>query len=123
MTITRIFNYLKYPFLSARIPNEHQKLRGKTVMKRSDIIRTIQVQFKRMRSTDAAAVLDAVSDSMIDAIANGDRIEIRGFGTFQPRPRATKIGYNPVTGKPMHLPANTTILFKPSRELTKKMNG
>ncbi len=92
-------------------------------MKRSDIIRTIQVQFKRMRMKDATAVLDTVSDSMIDAIAKGDRIEIRGFGTFQPRPRATKIGYNPVTGQPMHLPANTTILFKPSRELTKKMNG
>ena len=92
-------------------------------MKRSDIIRTVQVQFKRMRTKDAAAVLDAVSDAMIDAIAAGNRIEIRGFGTFQPRPRATKVGFNPVTGQPMHLPANTTILFKPSRELIKKMNG
>ena len=92
-------------------------------MKRSDIIRTVQVQFKNMRTSDAAAVLDTVAEYMIDSVAKGDRIEIRGFGTFQPRPRATKIGYNPVTGQPMHLPANTTILFKPSRELTKKMNG
>ena len=92
-------------------------------MKRSDIVRTIQVQFKHMRAADAAAVLDTVADTMIDSVANGDRIEIRGFGTFQPRPRATKVGYNPVTGQSMHLPANTTILFKPSRELTKKMNG
>ena len=92
-------------------------------MKRSDIIRTVQVHFKRMRLNDSAAVVDTIVESMIDAVANGDRIEIRGFGTFQPRPRATKIGYNPLTGQPMHLPANTTILFKPSRELTKKMNG
>ena len=92
-------------------------------MKRSDIVRTIQVQFRRMRLRDAAAVLDIVSEAMIDSVANGDRIEIRGFGTFQPRPRATKVGYNPVTGQQMNLPANTTILFKPSRELTKKMNG
>ncbi len=92
-------------------------------MKRSDIIRTVKVHFRRMRVRDAAAVVDTVVESMIDAVANGDRIEIRGFGTFQPRPRATKVGYNPVTGKPMNLPANTTILFKPSRELTKKMNG
>lgn len=92
-------------------------------MKRSDIIRTVKVHFRRMRVRDAAAVVDVVVESMIDAVANGDRIEIRGFGTFQPRPRATKVGYNPVTGKPMNLPANTTILFKPSRELTKKMNG
>lgn len=92
-------------------------------MKRSDIIRTIQVQFKHMRGNDAAAVIDTVADSMMDAVANGHRIEIRGFGTIRPRPRATKIGYNPVTKQPMHLAANTTILFRPSRELTKKMNG
>ncbi|MBR5575553.1 MAG: integration host factor subunit beta [Alphaproteobacteria bacterium] len=92
-------------------------------MKRSDIVRSIQVQFKRMRASDAGAILDTVADHMMESVANGDRIEIRGFGTFQPRARATKIGYNPCTGQPMPLPASTTILFKPSRELTKKMNG
>lgn len=92
-------------------------------MKRSDIVRSIQVKFKHMRAADAAAILDTVANHMIDAVAAGDRIEIRGFGTFQPRTRATKIGYNPCTGQPMPLPASTTILFKPSRELTKEMNG
>ena len=92
-------------------------------MKRSDLIRTIQVQFKNMRAKDAAAILDTVTNEMISAIANGDRIEIRGFGTFQPRTRATKNGYNPSTGETMFLKAGKTILFKPSRELTKKMNG
>ena len=92
-------------------------------MKRSDIVRSIQVQFKQMRAADAAAMVDTVVDHLIDSVAQGDRIEIRGFGTFQPRMRASKVGYNPCTGKPMHLDAGTTILFKPSRELTKKMNG
>lgn len=92
-------------------------------MKRSDVIRSIQVRFKHMRAKDAAAMLDTVADSMIDAVSNGDRIEIRGFGTFQPRLRAAKMGYNPSTGLPQAIAANTTVLFKPSRELTKKMNG
>ena len=92
-------------------------------MKRSDIIRSIQVKFKRMRASDAAAIVDTVSEQMVESVAKGHRIEVRGFGTFQPRRRATKIGYNPSTGQPMPLPASTTILFKPSRELTKKMNG
>ena len=92
-------------------------------MKRSDIIRSIQVRFKHMRPTDAAAILDTISEHMIEAVSNGDRIEVRGFGTITPRARATKVGYNPCTGQPMHLDAGTTILFKPSRELTKKMNG
>ena len=92
-------------------------------MKRSDIIRSIQVKFKRMRAADAAAIVDTVSEHMVESVANGNRREVRGFGAFQPRKRATKIGYNPSTGQPMPLPASTTILFKPSRELTKKMNG
>ncbi len=91
-------------------------------MKRSDIVRSIQVRFKNMRASDAAAILDTISDHMIESVASGHRIEVRGFGTFQPRARATKIGYNPCTGNPMPLDAGTTILFKPSRELTKKMN-
>ena len=48
-------------------------------MKRSDIIRTIQVQFKNMREADAAQMLDTVVDEMVNAIAHDDRIEIRGF--------------------------------------------
>lgn len=91
-------------------------------MKRSDLVRSIQVQWGRMRADDAAAILDTVADELIESVAAGNRIEIRGFGTFAPRNRATKTGYNPATGRPMHLPAGRTILFKPSRELTKKMN-
>jgi len=92
-------------------------------MKRSDIIRTVQVQFKNMRASDAMAMVDAVNEEIINAVANDDRIEIRGFGTFQSRKHATKNGYNPTTGKTMFVPARKTVAFKPSRELTKKMNG
>ena len=92
-------------------------------MKRSDLIRSIQVQFKNMRTTDDMAMLDTVVEEMKNAVARGERIEIRGFGTFQQRTRATKNGYNPSTGESIFLPANKTILFKPSRELIKKMNG
>lgn len=93
------------------------------MMKRSDLIRSLQVQFKNMRESDAMAMLDTVMDEIKNAVAEDKRIEIRGFGTFQPRTRATKNGYNPSTGETMFLPANKTILFKPSRELIKKMNG
>lgn len=92
-------------------------------MKRSDIIRTLQVQFKRMRVNDAMAMVNCVMNTVQDAVAHDNRIEIRGFGTFQSRKRATKNAYNPSTGQMIHLDANRTILFKPSRELIKKMNG
>ena len=81
------------------------------IMKRSDIVRSIQVCFKRMRASDAAAILDTVSDHIIESVANGDRIEVRGFGTFQPRARATKIGYNPFSNCTCKLnPSSTSSL-------------
>ena len=72
---------------------------------------------------DAAKMLDTVVEEMISAIANDNRIEIRGFGSFQVRKHSTKNGYNPTTGETMIVPAGRTVLFKPSRDLTKKMNG
>lgn len=92
-------------------------------MKRSDLTRSLQVQFKGMREADANAMLENVINDAKQAVARGDRIEIRGFGVFMSRKRASKTGYNPSTGEMMHLDAGKTILFKPSRELTKKMNG
>ncbi|MDR1360690.1 MAG: integration host factor subunit beta [Rickettsiales bacterium] len=91
-------------------------------MKRSDLIRTIQVQFKNMRGEDAAAMLDLICNRLIADVAAGNRAEIRGFGTFQSRVRAAKTGYDPRTGAAMPMSAGRTILFRPSRELTKKMN-
>ena len=91
-------------------------------MKRSDLVRSVQVKFNRMREEDADRIIGALCEDVTSAIARGDRIEIRGFGRFMPRPRATKEAYNPRTGAPMHLAAGRTILFRPSNELTKKMN-
>lgn len=91
-------------------------------MKRSDIIRSIQVSFKRMRASEASAVMESITSRLGDALANGDRIEIRGFGSFQPRIHAPKTTINPRTGQQMNLPSRRTILFRVSPELIKKMN-
>jgi len=91
-------------------------------MKRSDLVRSIQVNFTRMRNDDADKIVSAIAEDITDAVARGDRIESRGFGRFLQRTRATKQAFNPRTGQPMLLSAGKTILFRPSIELTKKMN-
>ena len=91
-------------------------------MKRSDIVRSVQVKFNRMRPDDADRIIAALCDDITAAVARGDRIEIRGFGRLMPRIRATKDAYNPRTGEQMRLDAGRTILFRPSNELIKKMN-
>ncbi len=91
-------------------------------MKRSDIVRSIQVKFNNMPATDSAAMIDCVSKRLADALSNGDRIELRGFGSFQSRTHAPKTTTNPRTGQKMNLPSRKTILFRASPELIKKMN-
>jgi integration host factor subunit beta len=91
-------------------------------VKRSDIVRSIQVQFKHMQNADAAGVLKNITDVLTDSIAAGNRVEIRGFGTFQARLRAPKITKNPRTGGVLKIPAQKTILFKASPVLMRQMN-
>ena len=59
------------------------------------------------------AVLDAVKNSM----KRGERIELRGFGVFQVKPRKRGIGRNPRTGKEVRIPPGRTIRFKPGKDL------
>ena len=64
---------------------------------------------------DCAAVVDAFLNAIKGAIANGDHIEIRGFGTFKVRERRTRMARNPRTGDPVRVPARAVPVFKPSR--------
>ena len=91
-------------------------------MKRSDVIRTIQVQFKHMRASDAAAMLDTVVDSMISAISNGNRIEIRGFGSFKIKNYGGYTGRNPKTGANVSVPEKRLPCFRAGKELKDFLN-
>jgi DNA-binding protein HU-beta len=65
----------------------------------------------------AEVAVDAVFDAMRLSMQRGDRIELRGFGVFQVKPRKRGIGRNPRTGKEVRIPPGRTIRFKPGKEL------
>jgi DNA-binding protein HU-beta len=65
----------------------------------------------------AELAVDAVLEAMKDSLMRGDRIELRGFGVFQVKPRKRGIGRNPRTGKEVRIPPGRTIRFKPGKEL------
>ena len=91
-------------------------------MKRADLIRSVQVQFRNMTFDSAAAIVDCVFQRLADAVAAGERVELRGFGVFQPRNHITKIGFNPKTRERIAIGANRTVKFRPSVKLVKGMN-
>ena len=71
----------------------------------------------------AEQAVDALFNSMKEALARGDRIELRGFGVFVVKPRKRGIGRNPRTGEEVAIPSGKTIRFKPGKELQAHEEG
>ncbi|HET7291863.1 MAG TPA: HU family DNA-binding protein [Vicinamibacteria bacterium] len=65
----------------------------------------------------AEVAVEAVLDAMKTSMMHGERIELRGFGVFQVKPRKRGIGRNPRTGKEVRIPPGRTIRFKPGKDL------
>jgi len=68
-------------------------------------------------------IVDAVFSSIIEALQTGDKIELRGFGSFRVRHRASRTGRNPKTGEGVLVPAKKVPYFKPGKELRELING
>ena len=65
----------------------------------------------------ASKVLKSILDGIEDALANGDKVSLVGFGTFSVAKRAARSGRNPATGKPIHIPAANVPKFKAGKKL------
>ena len=71
---------------------------------------------------DSEIIVDVLFDSVIGALKSGDKIEIRGFGSFRTRQRNSRVGRNPKTGAKVEVPAKKVPFFKPSKELRDLIN-
>ena len=71
---------------------------------------------------DGEVIVDLLFDSVIGALKSGDKIEIRGFGSFRTRQRNSRTGRNPKTGAKVDVPAKKVPFFKPSKELRDLIN-
>ena len=71
---------------------------------------------------DSETVVDIVFDSIVKSLRAGDKIEIRGFGSFRSRQRKARVGRNPKTGARVEVPPKTVPYFKPSKELKDLVN-
>jgi len=67
-------------------------------------------------------IVDAVFTSIVGALQRGDKIELRGFGSFRIRRRASRTGRNPKTGQGVVVPAKKVPYFKPGKELRELIN-
>ncbi|MBM4255320.1 MAG: integration host factor subunit beta [Deltaproteobacteria bacterium] len=92
-------------------------------MTKRDLIEEVAVQYPRFSRRDAEVMVNAVFDSMTEALAKGERIEIRGFGSFMVKQREAREGRNPRTGALVSVAAKKVPLFKVGKELRLRVDG
>ena len=91
-------------------------------MTKSELIDAVAKRAQQISKRDAAVVVDTIFESMAQALRRGERIEIRGFGSFQIKTHPAHEGRNPATGEPMPIPARRRPFFKASKEIRELVN-
>ena len=86
-------------------------------MTKSELIEAIARKQKHLPTKDVELAVKHLLDLMSDSLATGQRIEIRGFGTFKVRKRKTRMARNPRTGDSVEVPSRSVPVFKPSKHL------
>jgi integration host factor subunit beta len=75
-----------------------------------------------MTRKDSETIVETIFDSIVNSLHKGDKIEIRGFGSFRTRQRQPRVGRNPKTGSRVEVPSKRIPYFKPSKELRDLVN-
>jgi integration host factor subunit beta len=92
-----------------------------TAMTKADLVEKV-TRLGDLTRRDGENIVETIFDSVIRALQGGDKIEIRGFGSFRIRQRNPRIGRNPKTGERVEVPAKRVPYFKPSKELRDLVN-
>ncbi len=91
-------------------------------MKKADFIALV-AEKAEISKKDADTAVDAVFSAIEEILAEGDKLSLPGFGTFEVRERAARMGHNIRTGEPTEIPACKVPAFKPNAQLKGKVNG
>ncbi len=91
-------------------------------MTKADIIKVLADQVGLTRR-EAAEVLSVVLDGVVEAIKDGEKVELRGFGSFRTRTRQARAGRNPRTGAQVQVPPKLVPYFKPGKQLRETLGG
>jgi integration host factor subunit beta len=91
-------------------------------MTKSELIERLAAKQSQLSAKDVELVVKSLLEHMAQALAKGERIEIRGFGSFSLHFRAPRTGRNPKTGEAVTLPGKYVPHFKPGKELRDRVN-
>ena len=92
-------------------------------MTKSDLIARLAERFPQLVAKDADYAVKMILDALSEALANADRIEIRGFGSFALNYRPPRVGRNPKSGDKVSVPEKWVPHFKAGKELRERVDG
>ena len=92
-------------------------------MIRSELIEKIAEENPHLYQRDVERIVNTIFDSIIDAMAKGDRVELRGFGAFSVKQRDSRLGRNPRTGEAVQVDEKHVPFFKTGKLLRDRLNG
>ena len=92
-------------------------------MIKSELIQRISQKNPHLYHRDVERIINTVFDKIIEALGNGDRVELRGFGAFSVKDRQARDGRNPRTGESVHVEAKRVPFFKTGKELRERLNS
>ncbi len=92
-------------------------------MTKSELIQRLMEQNSHLNQRDIERVVAAIFDEISTALANGDRVELRGFGAFSVKARDARIGRNPRTGETVNVSRKFVPFFKAGKDLRDSVNG
>ncbi len=92
-------------------------------MTKSELVSILTERQPHLLKRDVELALNCILKLMVDELVQGNRIEIRGFGSFDLHCRPPRIARNPKTGEAVNLPAKVALHFKPGKEMRSRVNA
>lgn len=91
-------------------------------MIRSELVQSLLDEHRTLNPREVEAIVTTFFDTITERLAEGGRVEIRGFGAFSTRPRDARVGRNPRTGETVDVCAKRVPYFKPGKEMRARLN-
>ena len=91
-------------------------------MTKSDLILKLTEKYYYLFQKDIYKIIHVFFDSISEALENGDRVELRGFGAFGVKKRKARIGRNPKSGEPVAIPEKNIPFFKMGKKMRERIN-
>lgn len=90
-------------------------------MNKTQLINTM-AEKSGLSKKDAEAALNAFTETVVETVKAGDKIQLIGFGTFEASERAARDGVNPLTKEPMHIPSSKNLRFRAGKAVKEQLN-